>query len=199
MNRKIKKNKNRIKILILICILIVLILFIILKWIEINKNKPKSNNEIINEQVENYLSDKLCPRNISNLYSNYKGKNDKNDLYRNLKIFVNGLPEFTNKIREKNEEELIPFFKNNNKYIYEYLGIEEQEDFIKISKYLQENDVTNMEFDYCEIYEDSYKLENEEYLTFNMKFVYKEKTIRLKIFFSMLKGIEPQVIYKATN
>ena len=48
---------------------------------------------MINDQVGDYLSDKVVPKGLARLYGPYKGKNEMSDLYRKLYLLVQELPK----------------------------------------------------------------------------------------------------------
>lgn len=197
----ILKNKKRLKKVVFISIILILILSILIVLIERNaKQKEEINKEqeIIKKQIDNYFSDKICPKNSSSLYSNYKGKNNKNELYKNFKIFIDNLPQFISNLNNKNETELIQYFEVNKDDIYEYLGTKEKKEFLNIAKYLQTKKITENSFDYCEIDETSFENdENQKYLSFDLKFYFKNNAedLKLKIYFANFTKTNPQIKY----
>ena len=197
------KKKKQFKKIIFICILLILVLIISIKLIgekQEVKNEAAENQAIISQQINDYFSDKICPKNTMSLYSNYEGKNSKDDLYVNFKVFIDKLPNFILDIKGKQDSELIEYFEINAEKIYEYLGIQDKEKFLKLAKYIQKSSIDGKKFEYCEVEESSFKTEEEgKYLTFNVKFYFKDTIdyLDLKIFFANYAKTKPQVMYSA--
>ena len=191
-------KKKKIKILILIFVLILLLILVTLQIIENKRNKPKSREEILNEQIESYLSDKICPKNMMALYSNYKGENDKNDLYRNFKTMVEYINELKEKITDSAEKDLSSFFQENSNDINKYLGIENENEFLILAKQIQRKNIKNKSIDYCYVDEDTFASDKtKKYLTFNTIFVYQDTkdTIEIKVYFAYSEKTKPEVKY----
>ena len=129
-----KKNKKVKKIVLSVLIVLFVILFIVLLiLLNISTKNTKVNNarytnediEIIKQDVNNYLSDKITPQGISRLYGKYKGSNELNDLYRCLYSFVNYLPNLI----EVNSNNTHAYYEQNKSSINKNLGITSEEDF----------------------------------------------------------------------
>ncbi len=197
-----KNNKRKIIILLVILFVILIILGTIYSYMKKQndiKIAREKDDQIVAEQMEKYMSNKTCPRGISTLYSNYKGKRSLNDLYKNLNNLVQYLPKLSGSIRNVNDNEISKIYIDNEKEIKQMLGIQEEE-FIKLSNYLKQYDISDKKFNYCEI--DSSTYENtKQYLNFNLSFYYEgiEEPIVLKTYFSNFESSNKDVIYTALD
>ena len=191
-----KKNKKAL-LKIIILLLILLIVFCIMLFFLKKQNNTQSDEEIQEEMIENYTSDKTIPRAMSTLYSHYKGNRSLNDLYRNLDVFVKYLPELSDNIYTLNETELKQYYSTNKNTIIQNLGIRNEESFIQFAQYINSYDLNGKEFNYCEIDKDTYRNSEEGYLVFNIQFYFNgiEKPLNLEIHFSNSEKTKTSVIY----
>ena len=124
-----KKNKkiNKIKKIILILLLILLIIFFIIKIItgSLEKEGRFSKENYINdeEEVIEYLNQRVIPRNIKVL-NKYQGNVKNDNLYKKMQDLVNLLVDIDN-----NQESLDKYFKENEKTIEALFGKIDFEEF----------------------------------------------------------------------
>ena len=144
--------------------------------------------------IEKYFSDKIAPRGISTLYGKYKGKNDKNDLFRSFKRFVDYIEVLSNDTNKLNDNEIRKYYANNKNTISDRLGQTEDE-FYNFIKSINRRIYNATDFNYCEIDDSSYS-DNGTYLTFSTNFTYKNSSLQVKVLFANEKGFEPEVIYQ---
>ena len=122
------KRKKRLKIIIFILLIIMVILLVnLISYL--NKRKESAGRysseelEMIEENIDNYLSDKITPKGISKLYGNYKGENDLNDIYRSIYKFVNYLPILANKVDYNSVDSIKNYYDANRSEIKDIFGI----------------------------------------------------------------------------
>ena len=162
-----------------------------------------TDEQLTSQSVEDYTSDKVIPRQFQTLYSNYKGQNSKNDLYRSLNNLVyNYLPNLFNQIKGLNDAQILQLFENNKSEIEENLGIRNVQDFTELVKYLQTINYNNNEFEVSEIDTESYKSAGQgAYLRFVIKLKYKDldQEVKLKVFFANMTSTDPRIIYSSAE
>lgn len=193
--------KNNVKKIIFILV-ILLILTIILLRVFTKTPKQEDNVEqevqIRQEKTQEYFSDKVMPQGISTLYKRYNGKNDKNDLYKNLYNLVRYLPQMYDYIKDLDESTLASYYDTNANNIKTNLGITDRNSYIDFAKYIQTIEFDSTNFSYCKIDTESYDSYN-VYLTFNLALFYDklEKPIDIKVYFSNQTGTDenPEIIY----
>lgn len=144
--------------------------------------------------LNNYFSDKITPRGISTLYGKYKGENDKNDLFRNFKKFVDYMEVLSNDTNGLNNNEIRKYYNNNKKTISDNLAQSEDE-FYNFTKNMDGTIYKSSDFKYCEIDDSSYS-DNDNYLTFNITFNYNNASLKVQVSFANNKGFEPEVVYQ---
>ena len=168
-----KLTKKRVLIILIIALILFLVILITKNYLEDEKNKEVNltDEQLTSQSVEDYTSDKVIPRQFQTLYSNYKGQNSKNDLYRSLNNLVyNYLPNLFNQIKGLNDAQILQLFENNKSEIEENLGIRNVQDFTELVKYLQTINYNNNEFEVSEIDTESYKSAGQgAYLRFVIK------------------------------
>lgn len=155
---------------------------------------PQKYEKEIQESIDNYLSDKITPRGISTLYGKYKGKNDKNDLFRNFKKFVDYIEVLSNDTYQLSDNEIRKYYRDNKNTITDYLG-QTEDQFYNFIKNMNGKIYKSSDFSYCEIDDSSYS-DNGTYLTFNINFIYKNTNLKVKVLFANEKGFEPEVVYQ---
>ena len=80
----------------------------------------------------------------------------------------------------------------------ENLGINKEEDFVKLAKYLQENNYEDSNFEYCEIDSNTCRTAGKnKYFTFIMNFKYEnhEEPLKLRVYFANMTSTNPKIIY----
>lgn len=195
-----KKNKRfRIYIIILIIICIISIVKI---FRYINKNKiidqsyTQQDLDLMNDQIKNYISDKITPKGISRLYGNYKGENDLNDIYRSIYSFVNYLPQLSKKIEYDNNDSIISYYEKNKKDISQNIGITKQEDFVKFINYLKNIGYHGEKFIDSEIDSSTFKSQK-TYFSFHLKLNFEElnSDFVVKLNFANRTSVNPKIYY----
>lgn len=194
-----KKSKKIIIIMLLIGIFLIGILLIAINFKEnkiVDGMYTQKDIELRNEEVENYLSDKVTPKGLSRLYGQYEGDNELNDLYRKLYLFVNYLPELSKKVINKDEDKINKYFEKNKDDIKDNLGIGKEEKFLEFIKYLEKIGYNGEKFIDCQIVSKDFKNVN-NYFIFDVKFNFEEfdNDFTLKVHFSNYKAKEPIVFY----
>ena len=198
------KKKNILKIIIVLLI-IICVIFILKIEDYINSTKTvdgvytQEDLNIIAEDLNNYLSDKITPKGMSRLYGKYKGENDLNDIYRSLYKFVNYLPIISKEIGHSNFD-FTDYYKKNENDIKTNFGIVDEEEFIKFVEYLKQINYTGQEFISCQIDSTTFKSGN-EYFSFNIIFNFKdfENEFKLNLNFANNSSIQPIVYYSIIN
>lgn len=195
------KRKKRLKIIIFILLIIMVILLVnLISYL--NKRKESAGRysseelEMIEENIDNYLSDKITPKGISKLYGNYKGENDLNDIYRSIYKFVNYLPILANKVDYNSVDSIKNYYDANRSEIKDIFGISNLEEFTKLIENLNEIEYKGQKFIDSQI--DSTTFKNEKsYFSFDIKFNFEkiEKEFKIKLNFSNHKYIQPLVYY----
>lgn len=94
--------------------------------------------DIIQESVDNYVSDKVVPTGISKLYGQYQGNNDLSDLYRGIKKVSDYIPLISEKLNGKSDTDIKKYYDTNKKEIIQNTGIIDSEDFVNFAKYILE-------------------------------------------------------------
>lgn len=200
-----KLTKKRVLIILIIALILFLVILITKNYLEDEKNKEVNltDEQLTSQSVEDYTSDKVIPRQFQTLYSNYKGQNSKNDLYRSLNNLVyNYLPNLFNQIKGLNDAQILQLFENNKSEIEENLGIRNVQDFTELVKYLQTINYNNNEFEVSEIDTESYKSAGQgAYLRFVIKLKYKDldQEVKLKVFFANMTSTDPRIIYSSAE
>lgn len=200
-----KLTKKRVLIILIIALILFLVILITKNYLEDEKNKEVNltDEQLTSQSVEDYTSDKVIPRQFQTLYSNYKGQNSKNDLYRSLNNLVyNYLPNLFNQIKGLNDAQILQLFENNKSEIEENLGIRNVQDFTELVKYLQTINYNNNEFEVSEIDTESYKSAGQgAYLRFVIKLKYKDldQEVKLKVFLANMTSTDPRIIYSSAE
>lgn len=198
-------TKKKVLIILIIALILFLVILITKNYLEDEKNKEVNltDEQLISQSVEDYTSDKVIPRQFQTLYTNYKGENSKNDLYRSLNNLVyNYLPNLFNQIKGLNDAQILQLFENNKSEIEENLGIRNVQDFTELVKYLQTINYNNNEFEVSEIDTESYKSAGQgAYLRFVIKLKYKDldQEVKLKVFFANMTSTDPRIIYSSAE
>lgn len=195
------------KILIALIIIIVVIVIIVVVKKSVNKKVvnevAQTDEQILQEQVENYTKDKLLPRGIAELMTKYDGQNDKNDLYESLNTLVyDYLPKLFEDIDGLDDGQLSNYFNNNKAEIETNLGINQEDDFNKLAKYLQTLNYGDSKFEYCEIDSNSYRTAGRNaYLSFVIKFKYenKDEEMQLRVYFANMTSTNPEIIFASAE
>lgn len=192
------KNKNKFEhfnIIFLIILFILLVIFICFfiktkKEILVDGLHTQEDLDIMDDEINSYLSDKIVPVGMSTLYGRYKGKNDINDIYRSLYKFVNYLPILSKKVQSKEENEIKSYYEDNKDKIEENIGINNFDDFKKIILYLNSIEYNGEKYKDCEIDDLTFK-NNNYYFSFNITFNFErfENKMKLKLNFANSKTL----------
>ena len=198
------KKKKLLKTLIIIVIVVLFLLIFTIGILNvINKKQEEKivdgkytqkDIEIIQNEVTNYLSDKITPRGMSRLYGQYNGMNEPSELYRNLYVLVSILPEIS-KVSYNGDKELNSYYEKNIEKLEE-IGITEKNQFISFANYLKETGYNGEKFSYCQIETNTFKYVD-GYLTFDLSFYFDnfENEFKLKVNFANSSAAEPIVFY----
>lgn len=195
-----KTDKKLKKAIILLLIIGFILIGIILIIINIKQNTlvddryTEKDVEIINQEIESYLSDKITPKGLSKLYGRYNGDNELNDLYRKLYLFVYNLPSLYNDVIKL--DNLNEYFEKNKANIKNNFGITNIENFEKIVTYIKNTGYSGQDFIDCQIIDDTFN-EINNYFVFNLKFNFKDFNNKfvLRVNFANSKTETPMVFY----
>ena len=195
-----KTDKKLKKAIILLLIIGFILIGIILIIINIKQNTLVDDRytekyvEIINQEIESYLSDKITPKGLSKLYGRYNGDNELNDLYRKLYLFVYNLPSLYNDVIKL--DNLNEYFEKNKANIKNNFGITNIENFEKIVTYIKNTGYSGQDFIDCQIIDDTFN-EINNYFVFNLKFNFKDfnNEFVLRVNFANSKTETPMVFY----
>lgn len=195
------KNKDILKICIFIIIVIGIIgIYKVMNYIKqvklADSMRTQKDIEMIETQVENYLSDKITPKGIAKLYGKYKGDNDLNDMYRSIYSFVNYLPTLSKKVKYDNKEAIISYYESNKDNIRKNIGISKQEDFLNLIDYLNKVGYHGEKFISCEI-DTSTINKGKKYFSFELTFNFENfaNEFKLKLNFANYTSTQPIVYY----
>lgn len=195
-----KTDKKLKKAIILLLIIGFILIGIILIIINIKQNTlvddryTEKDVEIINQEIESYLSDKITPKGLSKLYGRYNGDNELNDLYRKLYLFIYNLPSLYNDVIKL--DNLNEYFEKNKANIKNNFGITNIENFEKIVTYIKNTGYSGQDFIDCQIIDDTFN-EINNYFVFNLKFNFKDfnNEFVLRVNFANSKTETPMVFY----
>ena len=193
-------SKKVLKVCICVLVTIALLLVLMIKIINTNSEKnslyTSEDLELINQSVDNYLSDKITPRGIAKLYGAYSGDNDINDMYRGIYRFVNYLPELSENVKYDDLEKINEFYNENLNKIKENLGIVNQEDFVKFIEFLNKNNYHGEKFIDCQLDSKTFKNKN-SYFTFEITFNFEklDSDFRLLLHFSNNNHTQPEIYF----
>lgn len=193
-------------LIVLIVIIIVIVIIVIIRQ-SINKKvvneTAQTDEQLVQESVEEYSKEKVFPRGIAELMGKYEGQNNKNDLYESLDNLVNEyLPKLFEDINGLDNSQLSSYFNNNKEEITENLGINQEDDFNKLAIYLQNNNYGKNKFEYCEIDSDSYRTAGgNRYLSFiiNFKYENQDNLLQLRVYFANMTSTNPEIIYASAE
>lgn len=190
-----KRLKKYIVIMILVLLACCMILVVILKQ-QKNSENAINENQSYEEFIYQYTQETILPRNMIELYS-YKGENDKDVLYKNLRKFTEYISYLKNESAQWNEQEQKNYFESHTKEIVDILGIQEQEEFIEILTYIKAKDVNVENFNYAEIETDSSAV-NSKYFYFNIHIFYGKtlEDVGFKVYFALQKSSHILVKYE---
>lgn len=191
-----KVLKICMSVLVIIALVLVLMIFIINTNAKQDSLYTKEDLELINQSVNNYLSDKITPKGIAKLYGAYDGDNDINDMYRGIYRFVNYLPELSKKVKYDDLEDIKEFYNENSNAIKENIGIVNQEDFIQFIEFLNKNNYHGEDFIDCQLDSKTFKNKN-SYFTFEISFNFEklESDFRLLLSFSNNNHTQPEIYF----
>ncbi len=193
-----KRLKKYIVIMILVLLACCMILVVILKQ-QKNSEKAKNEDQSYEEFIEQYAQETISPRNMIELFS-YKGENDKDILYKNLRKFTEYISYLKKEIVEKDEEWQKSYFEKHYKEIMNTLGIQKQDDFIEFLAYIKLKNINVENFNYAEIETNSSNL-NSKYFYFNIHFFYGEnlEDVGFKVYFALQQSNPILVKYEPLN
>ncbi len=172
MRQKRKNKKKKIIIIMAVLLLILILLCLILKKVEEKNSAVTYLGTKEAELASEYLKEKVIPQGTYQFTMNYKGNISKDKFYEALNDTVNYLEDLSQDIEDINFEAI---FEEQEIEIKEYLGIEKQEDFIKVCELLKGKDIQNTKLSYCKIIENTFYTED-IYTKFNMIFYYENGT-----------------------
>lgn len=192
-------KKKIIEIILLVLLLVCIICILVIKYVKTNTivddKYSQEDLEIIDNEIENYLSDKITPKGMAKLYGKYEGNNDLNDMYRGLYKFVNYLPTLSKKINFDDDKEIMSFFEKNTVEIEEKLGITELEEFEKIVGFLTTIGYDGQEFVECRLDSTTMKKGN-LYFSSEITFEFKDlEAFKLKLNFANHAASKPMIYF----
>lgn len=185
MSQKVKfKNKTskfNKKILIVLLVIVIIVIVVIL-------NRPKKQVQVGEEpdweqfvaDTKEYLNDKVLPQNIYDFSHEYVGEYSKDEIYQNFYTLSRYFPDLCSDLKKTDEKGYYSRFSDK---IKEYMGIENESEFLEVAEIFKQNDVSGLEFEYCRYNSNSFKKE-ENYSTFEIDFKYKDIepiTIKLEV------------------
>lgn len=195
------KKNFIVKVFIVVIIFICAISIIeIMKYIRENEIVDgiytQKDIDIMNEEVKEYLSDKITPKGISKLYGNYEGENDLNDIYRSIYSFVNYLPNLSKKIKYDEEESIVSYYEKNKRDIKDNLCITKQDEFVKFIGYLNKVGYHGDKFISSEIDASTFEIKK-RYFSFSLKLNFENinNDFYVKLNFANSKSTEPEIYY----
>ena len=179
MSKKIKNTKKSFKKIIIMILVILLVIILIL--LAKSLSKPKVIREAENEKIDmydidaaarEYLKDKVIPQHIYDFSKEYKGSVDRNVLYERLYTVSRYLPDLCSDLKIVDAKD---YYAKFSKQIKEYLGIGTESEFLKLASYLKENDVSELEFEYCAYISGSIVPADSKYYKMQINFKYETK------------------------
>lgn len=195
------KKKDILKIivifLIIFCIIGIVKIMDYIKEVKlVDGIHTQKDLDMIEEQVKDYVSDKVMPRGLSKLYGNYDGENDLNDMYRSLYNFVNYISILSKKVEYNDEASVDSFYQNNSEDIEKNLGIKIKSDFKDFIEYLNKVGYKGEKFLECKIDSSTFKNEK-KYFSFDLNFNFEnfENEFKIKVNFANKETIIPQTYY----
>lgn len=202
-----KKDIWKLLIIISIVILLLILVYFLIKIINYNKSvkivdgiHTQEDIDIIEEEVKDYLSDKIAPKGLSKLYGKYDGENDFNDMYRNIYSFVNYLPKISKKIKYDNNESISSYYEENKNDIKNIIGITKLSDFEEFIEYLNKTNYNGEKFLECQIDNETFKNEK-DYFSFDLIFTFDnfDNEFKLKLSFANKTITKPMVYYSVVK
>ncbi len=199
------KNKKKFKrfsiiFLIILCILLVILIFFLTKTKKetlVDGLHTQEDLEIMDDEIDSYLSDKIVPVGMSTLYGKYKGNNDLNDIYRSLYRFINYLPTLSKKVQSKDESGIESFYESNKAKIEENTGINNSEDFKKFISYLNSIGYSAEKYKNCEIDTSTFNNSN-NYFSFNISFNFEGFENKMKLKLNFANGQSSNKVFYST-
>lgn len=200
-----KNNKNLKKLLIalLICLILICVLLVLINSAPKEEETPElvdgihtqEDLNIIQDDVANYLSDKITPKGMSRMYGKYKGDNEFSDLYRSLYVLVNYLPTLSS-LTGTSDVEINQYYTKNSSEIENKLGITTSEDFSKFIGYLTETNYRGEKFLECKIDSSTFSYLN-NYFSFNLEFIFEDfdSEFTIGVHFANSEVAKPEVYY----
>lgn len=186
------KKNGLLKLIIII--MIAICVFCVFEFQNYMRNIYGSDQQGIGtteEQVKNYLSDKIAPKGMSKLYGEYNGKNSLNDLYRSLYIVSRELIDLS-KEKINNVDK---YYEKNKIEIKNTFGITSLEDFKKLQDYVKKIGKLK-EYKSAAIDTDSIKSQK-KYMEFDITFVYDgNKNLKFNVRFMNSNSESALVKYK---
>lgn len=172
--RKNNVKKKKLKIIIILLIILVIAL-IALAALMREPEVPKEVTDIVPDrekfaaESKEYLKDKVIPQHIYDFSTEYTGNVDRNELYERLYTISRFLPDLCSDLKLTDAKSYYSEFSST---IKEYLGIETESEFLKLAEYLEENDVSGLNFEYC-VYHTGSLVTGSKYSSFQMDFKYE--------------------------
>lgn len=169
-------HMKKIRIIIIILLILNIAVTVLLMMLS---NSPENTNKY--EEAQEYLDERIIPRNLYELLSKCTGNVDKEEIYKKLNMFVIYIPELQKDVKDFSENELKVYFKNNSNIIIEKTGIDNFEEFLKLKKYIATNNVYESEFSYASIVKNTVVNEDDK-TRLHVELVYKDKkTINIEV------------------
>ncbi len=193
------RKKDILKSIIVILVFILIGAMVILDYISKNKMVDEfytqEDLDIIDEGLENYMSDKITPKGLSKLYGAYDGDVDINEMYRGLYKFVNYLPTLSKKVKYENDDSIYKFYEKNSADIKENLGMVNEEEFYSFVKYLNKIEYKGQKFIDCKLDSTTFKNGN-KYFSYNLTLNFEGLNNEFKINVNFANNLATRPILK---
>lgn len=180
--KNIKNNKLKKVLIFLLIIIIIISIISLLKNLYINSKLENERIEDLKaaaEYTKEYLKDRVIPQHIYDFSLEYSGEVDRNEIYEQLYKISRFLPDICSDL--KNNNNVNEYYSKYSNDIKNYLGIQSSEEFSKLVDYLNKNDISKSNFEYCRYHTGSL-VKNQTYSNIEMDFKYENhEEITLKI------------------
>ena len=192
-----KNNEKTFAILFVICLVALLFIIIIISLNKTDSTDLKSEYSqedlnIMEDQLSNYLDDKIVPNGLSRMYGKYKGNNEFSDLYRSLYRFVNYLPNTVGKLDEVESD-----YEKNVSQIVDSLGCKDVEEYRALLEYMSSCGYEGQDYLSCKVMDSDFVTENGFFIV-NIGFYFEglDDPIVIKVMFSTKVSAYPKVKYQ---
>ena len=191
-------NKKFFITMIILLLILVIALIIFAVWYE-KERLAKEEQEMLEDQERfaefrrEYEAQTILPRGIYELYD-YKGYYDRDDLYKNMKQFV----DYMQYIKENVTTNTIQsFYQEKAEEILKTTGIETYEDFVAFYQQIASVNVAQSAFQYAEVVSgSSYSKGGYFYFDLNLYYENNSEPLSFQVAFAQERRKEVQVRYE---